>query len=450
MVAIPWGMARFHIDTVLRLRSRHRPGQLARVATVIAQEGALIGEITTIHMVDGLSTRDVTVETLDEDHTARVIDALRAMDGVEVLEVKDRVFEVHRGGKIRATSTVELSRLVDLRYIYTPGVARVSRAIAANPKQAWEYTNIGRSIGIFTNGTRVLGLGNIGVLASMPVMEGKAVLYDKFSGLSATPLLVDTLDVGEFVDTVVRLSKSFGGIHLEDIRIPECFAIEQELKRRLKKPVMHDDQHGTAVVTLAALINASKLTRRSLKELTIAQVGLGAAGSAIANLILSYGTSSVMVADVNQDMVMRVVQNGARAASFEQIMQTADVVICTTGRVGLIKPEMIRPGQVIFALSNPHPEIDPDLAKKAGAAYAADGTAINNALAFPGIFAGALEARARSIEPQMLIAAAEAIAESAQEGEMVPSPLDLAVHAHVRAAVARCAIELGLQDTAEL
>ncbi|HNN92171.1 malic enzyme-like NAD(P)-binding protein [Haliangium sp. UPWRP_2] len=443
-------MGRQRIDTVLRVRTRHRPGQLARLATVIAQEGALIGEITTVHMAEGLSTRDITVETENEEHTGRLISALQHTDGCEVLEVKDRVFELHRGGKIRAASRIELKRLVDLRYIYTPGVARVSRAIAADPERAWDYTNIGCSVGIFTNGSRVLGLGNIGPLASMPVMEGKAVLYDKFAGISATPILIDTLDADEFIETVVRLSKTFGGIHLEDIRIPECFKIENELRRRLAKPVMHDDQHGTAVVTLAALINACRVTGLDLHHCKVAQVGLGAAGSAIARLIIAYGAQSVMVTDVNPEMIARLVADGAQAATLDSIMATADVVICTTGKVGLIKPEMIRKGQVIFALSNPQAEIDPDTAREAGASYAADGAAINNALAFPGIFKGALETRASTLHPRMFIAAAEAIASVVPPDEVVPSPLDPEVHEAVRRAVADCARSLNLVNTAKL
>ncbi|HND12890.1 MAG TPA: NAD-dependent malic enzyme, partial [Pseudomonadota bacterium] len=230
-------MAHYRIDTVLRVRTRHRPGQLARVATVIAQEGALIGEISTLHMAEGLSTREITVETESEEHTERLVSALSRTDGVEIISVRDRVFDCHRGGKLHSKSRVELQHLSDLRYIYTPGVARVSRAIAEKPERAFDYTGLGNSVGIFTNGTRVLGLGDIGPVASLPVMEGKAVLYDRFAGISATPILVDTKDVEEFVQTVVRVSRSFGGIHLEDIRIPECFRIEEELKRRLRKPV---------------------------------------------------------------------------------------------------------------------------------------------------------------------------------------------------------------------
>lgn len=284
----------------------------------------------------------------------------------------------------------------------------------------------------------------------MPVMEGKAVLYDKFAGLSATPILIDTLDADEFIETVMRTSKSFGGIHLEDIRIPECFKIEAELKRRLNKPVMHDDQHGTAVVTLAAIINACRLTGLNLRQSKLGQIGLGAAGSAIARLALAYGAGSVLVTDVNSASVAALTEAGARAATLTELLREAEIVICTTGKVGLIRPEMIRPGQIIFALSNPYPEIDPDAALAAGAAYAADGAAINNALAFPGIFLGALEVRARTLHPQMFIAAAEAIANNVSPSEVVPSPLDPRVHNAVRQAVADCARGLGLANTATL
>jgi malate dehydrogenase (oxaloacetate-decarboxylating) len=326
----------------------------------------------------------------------------------------------------------------------------VARAIADQPERAFELTGLGNSVGIFTNGSRVLGLGDIGPLASLPVMEGKAVLYDKFTGISATPILVDTLDAEEFVEAVVRVSRSFGGIHLEDIRIPECFRIESELKRRLKKPVMHDDQHGTAVVTLAAVINACRLTGLELKRSRMGQIGLGAAGSAIARLALSYGVGEVLVTDRNPDAMTPLVEAGAQAADLERIMREAEIVVCTTGKVGLIKPEHVRRGQVLFALSNPYPEIEPDVARQAGAAYAADGAAINNALSFPGLFKGALLTRSSTIHPQMFIAAAEAIAAHAQPGEVVPSPLNPAVHDAVTDAGAACARALGLENTAQL
>src|SRR5262245_30650433 len=204
--------------------------------------------------------RDVTVETGSEEQTGRVIEAVRRVEGVELQGITDRVLEVHRGGKIHSGSRAKLEQVRDLRTIYTPGVARVVKAIEKDPALAWDYTGIGNSVGIFTNGTRVLGLGNVGPSASLPVMEGKAALYDSFVGISATPLLVSTTDPQDFIHVVERLSATFGGIHLEDIRSPDCYTIEEELQKRLKRPVMHDNQHGTATVALAAVINACRLT----------------------------------------------------------------------------------------------------------------------------------------------------------------------------------------------
>jgi malate dehydrogenase (oxaloacetate-decarboxylating) len=383
------------IDTVLRVRLKHRPGQLARVATAIAEERALLGEIATLRMGEEDTTRDVTIETESEDQTLRVIEAVRRVDGVELLGVTDRVFDLHKGGKIHSTSRARLEHLRDLRTIYTPGVARVVRAIERDRDLAWELTGIGNSVGIFTNGSRVLGLGNVGPVASLPVMEGKAVLYDAFAGISATPLLVDTLDPDDFIHIVEKLAASFGGIHLEDIRSPDCYRIEEELLRRLEKPVMHDDQHGTATVALAAVMNACRLTRTELKLARVGQIGLGAAGSAIARLAMSYGVGDVLVHDLSPEAVQRMVGMGARAADLPTLMKESDIVIAATGRQGLVTPDLIRPGQVILSLSNPDPEIDAAEALAAGASFASDGRSVNNALAFPGLFRGALQVRSR-------------------------------------------------------
>lgn len=443
-------MSEHVIDTVLRVRIEHRAGQLASLASTIADAGGLIGDISTIRVGETATLRDVTIETIDEDQTRRVVRCVGEIDGIDVVATTDRVFEAHQGGKIHSTSRVHLDQIADMRSIYTPGVARVSRAIVGDPDRAWELTSIGNSVGIFTNGTRVLGLGNIGPLASMPVMEGKAVLYDELAGISATPILIDTLDPQEFIDTVVRVSHTFGGIHLEDIRIPDCYFIEDELRRILKKPVMHDDQHGTATVTLAAVINACKITGRDLKRSRVGMIGLGAAGSAIAMLAASYGVGEVLVADLSPDAVRRVERAGAKGADMATIMATADIVIAATGRPDLIKPADVRNGQVIFALTNPKPEILPSAARAAGAAFAGDGRSINNALAFPGLFRGALQARSSAITTEMLIAAAETIASLAERGDVVPSCLDRGVHLAVARTVAETAGKMGLAGTAKL
>lgn len=443
-------MSEHVIDTVLRVRVEHRPGQFARLASTIADAGGLIGDISTIRIGETATLRDLTIETIDEDQTRRVVECVGAIDGVEVVETTDRVFEAHRGGKLHSTSRVRLNQIADLRSIYTPGVARVSRAIVSDPDCAWDFSSVGNSVGIFTNGSRVLGLGNIGPLASMPVMEGKAVLYDELIDISATPILVDTLDPAEFVDTVMRISHTFGGIHLEDIRTPDCYIIEDELRRLLRKPVMHDDQHGTATVTLAAVINACRITGRDLKHSRVGMIGLGAAGSAIAMLAVSYGVGEVLVTDISQGAVSRVERAGAVASDTATIMATADIVIAATGCPDLIEPRDVRQGQVIFALTNPKPEISPSDARAAGAAFAGDGRSINNALAFPGLFRGALEVRSSAITTEMLIAAAETIASLAEPGEVVPSCLDRRVHQAVARTVAETARTIGLAGTAKL
>lgn len=443
-------MRKYSHDVVLRVRIQHRPGQLARLATTLAEQGALLGDIATHHLGERDTVRDVTVEADDEAHVARVVEAIRGLEGMELISTSDKVFERHRGGKIRSVSRTAVTSIADLRYIYTPGVARVSRAIERDPSLAWEYTGVGNSVGIFTNGTRVLGLGDVGPLASLPVMEGKAALYDQFAGISATPLLVDTKDAEVFIETVALLAKTFGGIHLEDIRVPECFRIEDELVRRLCKPVMHDDQHGTATVALAAVINACAMTGVDPRASRVGQIGLGAAGSAIARMVLAYGAKEVLVTDVSPAAVARMAAMGATPSDMATILRECDIVVATTGRPGLIPADKVRRGQVIFALSNPDPEIAPDLALAAGAAFAGDGRSINNALAYPGIFKGALSVRAGSITPTMLLAAAEAIAAHATKGELVPSPFDAHVHDAVRDAVAGRARVDGVAGTARV
>ena len=443
-------MRKYSHDTIVRVRLRHRPGQFAHLAAAIADAHSLVGEISTVSIGENDTIRDVTIETDDEAHTARVLDVIRALPEIELISTTDRVFEAHRGGKLHTTSRSKIENLSDLRYIYTPGVARVALALQRDPDLAWDFTGIATSVGIFTNGTRVLGLGNIGPLASLPVMEGKAALYDRFAGISATPILINTLDPAEFIETVMRTSTGFGGIHLEDIRMPDCFRIEEELAARLPKPVMHDDQWGTATVALAAILNACKLTGVDFKSSRVGQIGLGAAGSAIARTALSYGAREVLVSDLSIEACDRMRTFGASITDMATIMREADIVVATTGRPGLIRPDMVRRGQVIFALSNPDAEINPDVAVAAGAAYAGDGRSINNALAFPGIFRGALDVRASKITPEMRLAAAEAIAAHAEPGDLVPNPLDLRVHAAVRRAVSDMAREQGLANTAKL
>jgi malate dehydrogenase (oxaloacetate-decarboxylating) len=256
---------------------------------------------------------------------------------------------------------------------------------------------IERTVAICTNGTRVLGLGDIGPVAAMPVMEGKAVFYRQFAEISAMPILIDTDDVDEFVDTVIRIARTFGGIHLEDISAPACFEIERRLIEALPQPVMHDDVHGTAVVGLAAAMVACDQAGIELKDSTVGQLGLGAAGYGIASLTVQAGAKRVIGFDPQSASHERASEAGVEIADMETVIAEADVLIATTGRPGLIEPDMVRKGQVILALTNPDPEIDPDAARQAGAAFAADGRSVNNVLGYPGIFRGALAAGARRI-----------------------------------------------------
>lgn len=428
---------------VLRVKILHKPGMMAKLCTVIAERAAIVGDIETIATGGDHSIRDITIEAKDDETIDAVTTKLREVAGIEVLSRVDKVFEKHRGGKIEVKSRVTVEKIADLRQIYTPGVARVCRAIHKQPELARDLTWAGKTIAICTNGTRVLGLGDIGPLASLPVMEGKAVLYDRCIGVGAVPILIDAKDAATFVETVVRISKSFGGIHLEDISAPECFEIEAELDRRLDMPVMHDDRHGTAIAALVAARNACRIAKLDLKSLKVGMIGCGAAGTGITELMLAYGVKDMLVADRNADFVARLVKLGARAADLKGLLAEADVVISATGVPGLIPKEAIRKGQIILALSNPDAEIDPDVALAAGASFAATGKSVNNLLGFPGLFKGALDAQSDRISPAMKLAAADAIIRHTPEGALTPDGLDRSLHEDVATAAREAAIESG-------
>ena len=432
------------LDYTYRIKLPHRPGSLARVTGTIAEGEGLIGDVNTISVGRTASVRELTIEVRDQDHAAHIAEMLDTLDGVKVLWSRDRALLRHVGGKLIIESTRPVRTVQDMRDVYTPGVARACVAISEEPALAGELTMIGRSIAICTNGTRVLGLGDIGPVASMPVMEGKAVFYHQLANVSAMPILIDTKDVDEFVETVVRIAPTFGGIHLEDISAPECFEIESRLIEALDKPVMHDDVHGTAVVTLAAVLVACRHAGLKLEEEVVGQIGLGAAGYGIAALIADAGARRVLGSDPNRLSHERAEKKGIEIADMETVMREADVVIATTGRPGLIDPGMVREGQVILALTNPYPEIDAEAALEAGAAFAADGTSVNNVLGYPGIFRGALLSGAEEINLPMKLAAAEKLASLASGSELVPDALDSSVHKQVADAVRDAAIDSGI------
>jgi malate dehydrogenase (oxaloacetate-decarboxylating) len=432
------------LDCTYRVQIPHRVGQLSAVARAIADGEGIIGDVVTVSLGREHSVRDITTEVRDTAQSDRIAELLGALDGVRVLWHEDRALLRHIGGKLRIEARWPVRTVQEMRDVYTPGVARVCTAIAEEPALAARYTMIARSVAICTNGSRVLGLGNIGPVASMPVMEGKAVFYDQFVGISAMPILIDATDVDTFVGTVLRIAPTFGGIHLEDISAPECFEIERRLKEELPQPVMHDDVHGTAVVSLAAAIVACRYAGVELRSATVGQLGLGAAGYGIAALMVDAGARRVIAFDPLEASHARAREHGVEIGSMEQVMAEADVVVATTGRAGLILPEMIRSGQVILALTNPDPEIEPEAAEAAGAAFAADGRSVNNVLGYPGIFRGALEAGAAGINVEMKLAAADAIAELATEGELVPNALDKRVHEAVAEAVKGAAVRTGI------
>jgi malate dehydrogenase (oxaloacetate-decarboxylating) len=431
------------VDYVYRIEQPHVSGQLARVCQRIADADGLIGDMVTIQIGRERSIREISVEVRDDGQAKRVAGMLGELDGVHVISYFDRALQAHVGGKLAVEVMKPVTTLQQVRDIYTPGVARVCLAIAEDPPLANRFTMIGRTIAICTTGTRVLGLGNIGAVASMPVMEGKALFYRQMAGISAIPILIDTEDPDEFVATVLRIAPGFGAIHLEDIRAPDCFDIEVRLIEALDVPVMHDDVHGTAVATLAAALAACANVGVELTASSVGQIGLGAAGLGIASLMVDAGARLVSASDPDESAHARARERGVEIGSLEQVMES-DIVVATTGRPGLIEPGMVREGQIILALSNPDAEISPTAALAAGAAFAADGASVNNVLGFPGIFRGALLAGAEEISTRMKLAAAGAIAALTSASELVPDALDPKVHEQVAAAVNEAARAEGL------
>jgi malate dehydrogenase (oxaloacetate-decarboxylating) len=432
------------VDFVYRIEQPHRTGMLARVCRAIADGDGLIGDVRTIAIGAERSIREVDVELRDADQALRLAEILESLDEVRVIDHHDRAIERHVGGKIEVRPRIALSSVQDLRDVYTPGVARVCEAIRRDPAQANRFTWIGRTVAICTNGTRVLGLGDIGPVAAMPVMEAKALFYTAFTELNAVPILVAQRDADGFVRAVLDVAGGFGAIHLEDIQVPECFEIEARLVDALDAPVMHADVHGTAVAALAAIMGACQQLGRPLEEQAVGQIGLGAAGFGIACLARAAGARTVLATDPDRTAQAHADANGIEIADFESILARANILVATTGQPGLIGSEMIREGQVVFALSNPDPEVEPHIALRAGAAFAADGAAVNNALAFPGILLGALACGARTISTGMKLAAARAIARLTRQSQLVPDPLDREVHRAVARAVADAARQEGL------
>ena len=429
----------------LRVRNEHRPGVLGRLATAIGNAGANLGDIRTVWLGPDHIERDLDVLIEDLAELEGVLEAVRNTPDVELLDVIDDVHELHIDGKLEIRATHPVQSIHDLRRVYTPGVAEVVQTIAANPDESYVFTTRCKSVAIVTNGTRVLGLGNVGPIASLPVMEGKAALLHQFIGISAWPIVLAERDPDAIVETVKRFAGGFGAIQLEDIESPACFHVEERLVAELAMPVLHDDQHGTAVAALAAVTNAMARAKLDLSRARVGVLGLGAAGTAIARMIQGASERPVLGYDPSPGAQARLQKLGGEVvASLDELMRLADVVIAVSGRAGLIRPEQVRKGQGILALTNPHPEIEPAAALAAGAAFAADGRSVNNLLGFPGILRAALDTRVRRISREMYVAAARTIASLAGPNELVPNPLRRDVHRAVARSVAHAAQESGV------
>jgi len=432
------------IMRTVRVRNENKVGTLARLMAAISGLQASVGTIEMINETAHSVVRDITVYAEDTEHMDHVIEAMRANEGTRVLAIRDEVLELHQKGKIAIRSRYPIDSIATLRRVYTPGVAEVCLKIADDPALARLYTSVSHMVAIVTDGSAVLGLGDIGPLASMPVMEGKAMLMETLVGLSGVPVLLNTKDPDEIVKAVAAIAPTFGAIQLEDISAPRCFEVEEKLQALLDIPVMHDDQHGTAVVSTAALMTAAKRANVEISKTKIGQIGLGAAGNAIGKMLMGLTGNPILGADLNEDAVKRFEEAGGKRSTLKEIVAECDIVIATTGAPNLIKPEMVRKGQIILALSNPNAEIDPEVALEHGAAFAADGKSVNNVLGFPGIFRGAMDSNSPRITHEMLIAAVEVLVKETPAGELLPNPLDKNVHRQVARAVAETAIKQGI------
>jgi malate dehydrogenase (oxaloacetate-decarboxylating) len=432
----------------LRVRNVQQVGVLAAVLGVVARHGASVGDIRSVHQSRTSMVRDIDllVESLAE--LDAIVAELEAMPQTTVVELRDEVLSAHVGGKLRVVPQMPIDTFADLGRVYTPGVGEVCRRIYEDPSLADRYTIIANTVAIVSDGSAVLGLGNLGPLAAMPVLEGKAALLAHLVGVNAFPIALRSQEPNDIIGAVAAISPSFGVIQLEDIASPKCFEVERRVQEAVDVAAFHDDQHGTAAVVVAALINACRLAETDPGRLSIGQIGLGAAGLAIARAVMNYTGNPVLGADRSLDALERLVESGGTASTIEEVCARCDVVIATTGHPGLIEPQMVRPGQIIFALSNPRPEIDATLAMEAGARIAEGGAAINNLLCYPGACRGLLDTGAKSAPPAVFKSASEAIVTATPGGQLLPNPLERRVHNVVARAVARACIDSGIATRA--
>jgi malate dehydrogenase (oxaloacetate-decarboxylating) len=458
----------------VRLEIPNQPGQFARIATALAEEGANLGAIDIVEVRRGRMVRDITFDTESETHAERVLQRLKALPQLHVRSASDRLFLLHLGGKIHTRPKVPVRTRNVLAMAYTPGVARVSRAIAADKNKVFAFTSKANSVAVVSDGSAILGLGNLGPEAALPVMEGKAMLFKEFADIDSWPLCLATQSTDAIVQAVMSIAPSFGGINLEDISAPRCFDIEERLKHSLDIPVMHDDQHGTAVVLLAALLNALRVVGKSLDRIKVVVNGLGAAGTACARILLAAGVQNLIGCDRNGAVLKAQGENLERArkdlrgcidfsrpfSTLHESLAGADVFIGVSAG-NILTPsdlEIMAMERIVFAMANPEPEISPETAMPLCRVLATGRSdlpnQVNNLLAFPGIFRGALDVRAREINEPMKLAAAQAIAgiipeDHLTEDYIVPSVFDKRIVPAVARAVARAAHDSGVARRAE-
>jgi malate dehydrogenase (oxaloacetate-decarboxylating) len=473
MEAIPSASYSF----TLRVEFPHRAGSLGKILTAVGDAGGMVGAVDIVRMGQQTSCRDITINARDSEHGQQVVKIVDGLPEVKVINVSDRTFLMHLGGKIEVRSRMQIRSRDDLSMAYTPGVARVCRAIADDPERAFNLTIKRNTVAVVSDGTAVLGLGDIGPRAAMPVMEGKAMLFKEFAKVDAFPICLDTKDTDEIVETVKHLAPAFGGINLEDISAPRCFEIEERLKEELDIPVFHDDQHGTAVVCLAALINSLKIVGKKIEDLRIVVNGIGAAGVACAKIMLSAGATNIVGCDSRgivyegreglneaKQWFAEHTNPEGRTGDLSDAVRGADLFLglSVPGVLTVEHLDSMNEDPIVFAMANPDPEIRPEEAF-GHARIIATGRSdypnqINNVLCFPGIFRGALDVRAREIDEDMKLAAAEAIAAVIPEDEIsedyiIPSVFDERVAPAVAEAVAEKAKESGMarriQDRAE-
>ncbi|GIW08823.1 MAG: malate oxidoreductase [Dehalococcoidia bacterium] len=453
----------------IRIESPNLPGMLGRITTAIGEEHGDIGAIDIVHVHGGIMTRDITVACRDEAHGEAIVKRLQSLEQVHVKNVSDRTFLVHLGGKIEVVGKVQVKTRDDLSMVYTPGVARVCNAIKDDPSKMWSLTIKRNTVAVVTDGTAVLGLGNIGPAAATPVMEGKAMIFKAFAGVDAFPICLDTQDPDEIIETVVRIAPVFGGINLEDIAAPKCFYIEDQLRKRLDIPVMHDDQHGTAVVALAALTNALKLVGKQIDKIKIVINGSGASGVAVAKIFANAGAKNLVLCDtagaiyrgreVNmnpvKEEIARTMNPENASGTVRDVLRGADVFVGLSAP-GVVGPDDIRAmanDPIVFAMANPIPEVMPEtiqgIARVIATGRSDYPNQINNSLGFPGIFRGALDVQATDINDEMKLAASHAIASLVADDELtedyiIPTMFDKRVAEAVAEATREAAIRTGV------